>query len=75
MHLFKRQKTGSGFSIVPRNGNFSRLVRGKTAGYGIGEEVFKNDLGMNKPLKTLTQKMNHISIKSSKPRKYISLNL
>jgi len=75
MHLIKRQKTGAGFSIVPRNGNFKRLMRGKTAGYGIGEEVFNNDLGMQNPIKHLTQKMNHISVKSSKPKKYISLNL
>lgn len=75
MHLIKRQKTGAGFSIVPRGGNFKRLMRGKTAGYGIGEEVFNNDLGMKNPIKQLTQKMNHISIKSSKPKKYISLNL
>lgn len=75
MYLLKRQKTGAGFSIVPRNGNFQRLMRNKTAGYGIGEEVFKNDLGMKNPIKHLTQKMNHISIKSSKPKRYISLNL
>ena len=75
MHLIKRQKTGAGFSIVPRNGNYKRLMRGKTAGYGMGEEVFSNDLGMKNPIKHLTQKMNHISIKSTKPKKYISLNL
>ena len=50
-------------------------MRNKTAGYGIGEEVFKNDLGMKSPIRNLTQKMSHISVKSSKPKKYISLNL
>lgn len=75
MHLIKRQKTGAGFSIVPRNGNYKKLMRSKTAGYGIGEEVFTNDLGMKNPIKHLTQKMNHITVKSSKPKKYISLNL
>lgn len=75
MHLIFRQKTGAGFSIVPRNGNFKRLMRGKTAGYGIGEEVFKKDIGMQSPIKNLTQKMTHLTLKPAKSKKYISLNL
>ena len=77
MYVLKRGKYGSGFNIKPNKfGGFQRLTRGKTEGYGIGEEVYDNiDKGNKTPLQHLTQKMTYLKVKSGKPRKYISLNL
>ena len=42
----------------------------------MGGEVWDNlDKGKKNSKGHLTQKMNHLSVKTSKPRKYISLNL
>jgi hypothetical protein len=77
MRLYARQKAGGGFNVKPTNqGAFQKLMRQKTAGYGMGSEVMENlDKGKKSPIGHLTQKMNHLSVRSSKPRKYISLNL
>lgn len=81
MQLFKRQKTGCGFNLVSRNGNYGRLMRGKQAGIGGGEysSSNKNDSirkgSGNNAIKNLSYKMNDLSIKQSKPKRYISLNL
>ena len=51
-------------------------MRHKTAGYQMGGEIRDNlDKGKKNSKGHLTQKMNHLSVKTSKPRKYISLNL
>jgi hypothetical protein len=77
MRLYTRQKAGGGFNIVPNSkGGFQKLMRNKMAGYGMGSEVMENlDKGKKSAIGHLTQKMNHLSVRSSKPRKYISLNL
>jgi hypothetical protein len=77
MYVLARQKAGGGFNIKPTaQGGFQKLMRHKTAGYGMGGEVLDNlDKGKKNSIGHLTQKMNHLSVKTSKPRKYISLNL
>jgi len=77
MYVLARQKAGGGFNIKPTaQGGFMKLMRNKTAGYGMGEEVLANiDKGKKNNIGHLTQKMNHLSVRTGKPRKYISLNL
>ena len=72
-----RRKAGGGFNIKPNKfGGIQRLVRGKTAGYGMGEEIYDNiDKGRKNVIEKLTQTQNHLKVKVGKPRKYISLNL
>jgi hypothetical protein len=77
MYIIARKKAGGGFNIKPNKfGGFQKLMRNKMAGYGIGQEVLDNiDKGKKNAIQNLTQKMNYLSVKPSKPRKYISLNL
>jgi hypothetical protein len=77
MYILARKKAGGGFNIkASKNGGFQKLMRHKVAGYGMGSEVYDNlDKGKKNSIGHLTQKMNHLSVKTSKPRKYISLNL
>ena len=77
MRLYSRQKAGGGFNVKPTSrGAFQKLMRNKTAGYGMGKEVMENiDKGKKSAIGHLTQKMSHLSVRPSKPRKYISLNL
>lgn len=77
MYLLKRGKYGGGFNIKPnKRGGFARLMRNKSEGYGVGREMHDNaQNGYKTPIQHLTQKMDHLKIRSGKPRKYISLNL
>jgi len=72
-----RKKSGGKLNFLPnKKGGFQRLVRNKIAGYGMGSEVYDNaDKGNKSVLQTLSQKQTHLSVKPSKQRKYISLNL
>lgn len=78
MLQYARRKTGGGFNLVRNaHGSVNRLMRNKTAGYGMGMEVL-NNMGNGKqktPMEHLTQKMTFMSVKNTKPKKYISLNL
>lgn len=68
-----RTKANGGFNVKPsKYGDFLRLMRGKTQGAGLGEEVYDN---LNKGINTVTNNIGKLKIKSNKPRKYISLNL
>jgi hypothetical protein len=77
MYLLKRKITGGGFNVKPNaRGGFQRLMRNKNEGHGVGKELYDNmDKGKKTPIQHLTQKMDNLKIRSSKPRKYISLNL
>jgi hypothetical protein len=78
MYLLKRQNANGKFNIKPaKKGGYVRLMRNKTHGYGAGEEMYDNaDSKRNKtPIEHMTQQMNHLKVRKSKPRKYISLNL
>ena len=77
MRLIMRKKSAGKLSFLPnKKGGFQRLVRNKIAGYGMGSEVYDNaDKGNKSVLQTLNQKQTHLSVKPSKQRKYISLNL
>ena len=79
MLQYVRKKTGGGFNLVRNaHGSVNRLMRNKIAGYGMGTEVLDNMQKNGKPktpMEHLTQKMTHLSVKNTKPKKYISLNL
>jgi hypothetical protein len=77
MYLLKRKMTGGGFNIKPSShGGYKRLMRNKIEGHGVGVELYNNmDKGKKTPIQHLTQKMDNLKVRSSKPRKYISLNL
>lgn len=78
MLQFARRKTGGGFNIVPNaHGGLQRLMRNKTAGYGMGREVLESMSSgkVKTPMQHLSQKQTHSSVRSTKPKKYISLNL
>jgi hypothetical protein len=79
MLQFARKKTGGGFNLVRNaHGSLSRLMRHKTAGYGMGEEVLDTmakNAKVKTPMQHLNQNMTYLNVKSGKPKKYISLNL
>jgi hypothetical protein len=77
MYLLKRKMSGGGFNIKPSSqGGYKRLMRNKSEGHGVGVEMFNNmDKGKKTPIQHLTQKMDNLKVRKSKPRKYISLNL
>jgi len=79
MLQFARRKAGGGFNLVRNShGNISRLMRNKTAGYGMGPEVLDSMAKNGKlksPMEHLNQKMTYLNVKNTKPKKYISLNL
>jgi hypothetical protein len=78
MLQFARKRTGGGFNIIrtPKHA-VARLMRHKTAGYGMGCEVLDNlDKGRKTlPSHHLAQKQEYLSVRTSKPKRYISLNL
>ena len=78
MLQFARKRTGCGFNIIrtPQHG-VARLMRNKIAGYGMGSAVLDNlDKGRKTlPSHHLTQKQDYLSVRTSKPKRYISLNL
>ena len=79
MLQYARRKTGGGFNLVRNtHGSVNRLMRNKTAGYGMGGEVLDNmakNTNPKTPMGHLTQKMTYMNVKNTKPKKYISLNL
>ena len=78
MYLLKRQVANGRFNIKPaKKGGYVRIMRNKTHGYGVGAEMYDNaDNNRDKtPSQHINQQMNHLKVRKSKPRKYISLNL
>jgi hypothetical protein len=69
MLQYARRKAGGGFNLIRNShGSVNRLMRNKTAGYGMGSEVLDN-MAKNGKVKT------YLNVKNTKPKKYISLNL
>jgi hypothetical protein len=70
-------KSAGKISIKPNaKGGYQKIMRNKIAGYGVGEEVYDNlDKGKKTAIQHLSQKQTNLSVKPSKQRKYISLNL
>lgn len=76
MYLLKRQKASGAFNVKPnRNGGFKRLMKDRVEGYGLGNEIYKNMDNKHINTHEHLQHTNHLRVKASKPRKYISLNL
>jgi len=77
MYLLKRKFAGGGFNIKPSSqGGYKRLMRNKSEGHGVGGELYDNmDKGKKNVIQHLSQKMDNLKVRKSKPRKYISLNL
>jgi hypothetical protein len=78
MYLLKRQIANGRFNIKPaKRGGYVRIMRNKTHGYGVGGEMYDNaEKNRDKSaIHHMSQQMNHLKVRKSKPRKYISLNL
>ena len=79
MLQYARRKAGGGFNLKRNSaGSVNRLMRNKTAGYGMGAEVLDNMAKNGKvktPMEHLSQKMTYLNVKNTKPKRYISLNL
>lgn len=74
-----RQGTPAGYSMVRRGGSILPMKsRNSTCGYGLTKE-FIEERDVRHPYQILQKQpkssLETIKIKSSKPRKYISLNL
>jgi len=75
MRTYPRQKSVGGFNLVPKHtGIIYRQMNSKQMGKGITENFFSRDVGPNN-IKNLTKKIDFMSIKPNKPKRYISLNL
>ena len=81
MYVVKRQSAQGGFNVRPTYGSVKRLFNGKTAGQGVGKKYYE-ETNVAHPFKSLGRtnmeklggSLSEMRIKSSRPKKYISLN-
>jgi hypothetical protein len=80
MLVVKRNKAQGGFNVIRKGGGIHRLMNMKTEGLGKAqtEEFYKNT-NVAHPFKSMgagnISTMSAVKIKSSRPKKYISLSL
>jgi hypothetical protein len=80
MYVVKRGKAQGGFNVIRRGGAIHRLMNMKTEGLGKAqtEEFYKNT-NVSHPFKSMgggnISTMSGVKIKSSRPKKYVSLSL
>ena len=81
MLVVKRNKAQGGFNVIRKNGGgVHRLMNMKTEGLGDAQTAeFYKDTNVSHPFKSLSggnlSTMSAIKVKSSRPKKYISLNI
>jgi len=81
MYVVKRQSAQGGFNVRPTYGSVKRLFNGKTTGQGVGKKYYE-ETNVSHPFKSLGKanveklggSLSEMRIKSSRPKKYISLN-
>ena len=81
MYVVKRQSAQGGFNVRPTYGSVKRLFQGKTVGQGVGKKYYE-ETDVAHPFKSLGRtnveklggSLSEMRIKSSRPKKYISLN-
>jgi hypothetical protein len=82
MYIVKRQSAQGNFNIRPTYGSIKRLFSKKTEGQGLGKKYYE-ETNVSHPFKSLGKNnierlggsLSEMKIKSSRPKKYISLNL
>jgi hypothetical protein len=81
MYVVKRNKAQGGFNVIRKSGGgVHRLMNMKTEGLGKAQTAeFYNDTNVSHPFKSLSggnlSTMSAVKVKSSRPKKYISLNI
>jgi len=81
MLVVKRNKAQGGFNVIRKNGGgIHRLMNMKTEGLGKAQTAeFYKDTNVSHPFKSLSGgnllTMSAVKVKSSRPKKYISLSL
>jgi hypothetical protein len=81
MYVVKRQKANGGFNVKRRKGGgVPRLVGMKTEGLGKAQTTdFYEKTNVSHPFKSLgshnLRTMETVKLKTTKPKKYISLNV
>jgi hypothetical protein len=80
MRVFKRNAATGGFNISAKGGAVKPQYRMKSEGLGKADtEDFYEKIDSKDTLKTLTphrlRSLDSVKLKSSRPKKYISLNL
>jgi hypothetical protein len=82
MYVVKRQSATGGFNVRPTYGSVKRLFSQKTQGQGVGKKFYE-ETNVSHPYKSLGRTnvnklgsgLSEMKVKSSRPKKYISLNL
>jgi hypothetical protein len=80
MYIVKRGKAQGGFNVVRKGGGVRRMMRDATEGLGKAQTTeFYRDTNVSHPFKSLgkgnVRSMEAVKVKSSRPKKYISLNV
>jgi hypothetical protein len=80
MLVVKRNKAQGGFNIIRKGGGIHRLMNMKTEGLGKAQTAdFYKETNVSHPFKSLSggnlSTMSAVKVKSSRPKKYISLNI
>jgi hypothetical protein len=84
MYVVKRTSATGGFNVRPTYGSVKRLFSQKTQGQGVGKKFYE-ETNVSHPFKSLGRtnvnkigegnSLSEMRVKSSRPKKYISLNL
>ena len=82
MYVVKRTSATGGFNVRPTYGSVKRLFSQKTSGQGVAKKYYE-ETNVSHPFKSLGRtnverlggSLSEMKIKSSRPKKYISLNL
>ena len=79
MHIVKRNSAQGSFNVKRKNGGgVHRLMNMKREGQGL-EKDFYEKVNVSHPYESLNRKtikgLDRVSIKTNKPKKYISLNI
>ncbi|MGL5964226.1 MAG: hypothetical protein ACRCZ2_07525 [Fusobacteriaceae bacterium] len=80
MHIVKRGKAVGGFNVIRKGGGVRRMMRDATEGLGRAQTTeFYRDTNVSHPFKSFgtgnIRTMQAVKVKSSRPKKYISLNV
>lgn len=81
MYVVKRQSAQGGYNVKPTFGSYKRLFNTSTEGRGLSKSYYE-DTNLSHPFKSLGKTnmdkikgLSEIKVKSSRPKKYISLNV
>jgi hypothetical protein len=80
MHIVKRGRAVGGFNVVRKGGGVRRMMRDASEGLGRAQTTeFYRDTNVSHPFKSIgrgnIRTMQAVKVKSTRPKKYISLNV